>query len=226
MCGRVILTLSAKMIEAILNDSLDINDLNIDDFIPRYNISPGQNLLSIIQHKDQKRAGYMKWQFVPTFAKSEADGYQFVNARSESIHEKSSFKDAFQTRRCIVLCNGFYEWHRNASEKTAHFFHNKDHLIPLGGIWNAYTQKDGSKNYGFSLITTEANQTMSPVHHRMPVIIPFDQVNQWLNKSTSLSNLQVLMRPMKNDYLSTYEVSNHVNKIHNDDNKCIEKVSY
>ena len=101
MCGRVILTLSAKMIAAILNDTYDVQQLTIDDFLPRYNIGPGQDLLSIISHQDNYRAGYMKWQYIPSYAKDEKDGFKLINARSESIHEKVSFKDSFKKRRWL-----------------------------------------------------------------------------------------------------------------------------
>lgn len=223
MCGRVILTLSAKMIEMILNETLDINQLNIDDFVPRYNVGPGQDLVSVIQHKNKNRAGYMKWQFIPTYAQSEKDGYQFVNARSETIHEKVSFKDAFERRRCLVICNGFYEWDRKGDQKVPYFFHHDMKWMALGGIWNPYIDKKGEKQYGFSLITTAANKIMAPVHHRMPVILETHQLQHWLSPDTSLSQLQQLMLPIHDTFLETYPVSDYVNKIAHQDKKCIER---
>lgn len=226
MCGRVILTLSAKMIEAILNETFDVEQLSIDDYMPRYNVGPGQEVFSIIQNKQKNRAGHMKWQFVPTFARSEDDGYKFVNARAESIHEKKSFQDAFFKRRCIVLCNGFYEWQRLDNQKTPYFFqHHSLEWFALGGIWNPYIQKDGTKNYGLSLITTEANQCMAPIHHRMPVIIKKEDLAVWLDPNQSISTIRNLLKPVPDDYLNTYEVSSYVNKIQNNDIKCIERVS-
>lgn len=225
MCGRVILTLSAKMIAAILNDTYDVEQLTIDDFIPRYNIGPGQELLSVIQHNHKNRAGYMNWQYIPSYAKDEKDGFKLINARSETIHEKVSFKSSFQTRRCLVLCNGFYEWHRVEGQKTPYFFHKDEQLFALGAIWNPYTKKDGSKHYGISLITADANNLMAPIHHRMPVIIKPNDINIWLNKETDLTTLQTLMMPVEDDYLKVYQVSSYVNSIKNNDIKCIEKVS-
>lgn len=224
MCGRVILTLSAKMIEDILKETLEIKDINLDAFEPRYNVGPGQELISVIQHKNQNRAGYMKWQFVPSYAQSEADGYQFINARSESIHEKRSFSDAFFKRRCLVLCNGFYEWQRKEKEKTPYIFEHEKSIFALAGIWNPYIQNNGQKKYGFSLITTKANELMKPIHHRMPVIIPLEKSNQWLSPSTPVDKLKSLMVPIHSGFLKSYEVSSYVNKIQHNDQKCIEHV--
>jgi putative SOS response-associated peptidase YedK len=224
MCGRVILTLSQKMIDAILNEEFDVNDLNIDNYVPRYNVGPGTSLLSVIQHKEAYRVGYMKWNFIPSYAKDETSGYKFINARSETIFAKPSFADAFEKRRCLVICNGFYEWNRSGQEKIPHFFYrDKDQAILLGAIWNPYIQKDGSKNYGISLITTEANEVMAPIHHRMPVVIPFNKKDEWF--SGNLDALKTMMKPIDNDYLKTYQVSNLVNSIKNDSIENIKRAS-
>jgi putative SOS response-associated peptidase YedK len=223
MCGRVILTLSAKLIEQILKGTLDINKLDIDDFEPRYNVGPGQNVLSVIQHKGENRAGYMNWMFIPTYAKDETSGYKFVNARSETIHQKNSFKDAFQLRRCLVLCNGFYEWHRE-EKKTPFFFYRQEQPMYLGGIWNKYMDKKGHHQYGLSLITTAANNTMASVHHRQPVIIKTDHLSQWLDPMTPLSELQKIMQPVEDDFFEKYQVSDFVNNIRHDGAECIQRV--
>lgn len=226
MCGRVILTLSAKMIKQILAEEYDINQLNIDDFVPKYNLGPGQKLLSIINHNTEYRSGYLNWRFIPKWAKSQNDGYKYINARSETVHEKVTYKDAFKTRRCLVVCDGFYEWRRKDNVKRPFLFHKADKgLITLAGIWTPQHLDDGSKEYGVSLMTTEANDTMSPIHHRMPVIIRAEDSKQWLHHMTSLDALQKMMQPVDNDYLETYEVSQYVNSIKNQSSDCIKKIS-
>lgn len=220
MCGRVILTLSAKMIREILNNELDVNDLNIDDFVPRYNLGPGQSLLTVIRHQNKNRAGYLNWNYLPDWTDEIKDGYKFINARSETIHEKVSFKDSFFQKRCLILINGFYEWD---TEKTPYLFQKNFDWFTLAGIWNSRMIK-GEKRYGLSVVTTKANDLMKPIHHRMPVIIPKKSVNAWLDPETDLQTLEALMQPVDNNFLSCYQVSKHVNKIKNDDPLCIEKV--
>lgn len=221
MCGRVILTLSAKMIREILNNELDINNLDIDDFVPRYNIGPGQNLLTIIQHKTQNRAGYINWQYLPDWTNDPKDAYKFINARSETIDEKISFKDNFTSKRCLILVNGFYEWDKN---KNPYLFHHDFEAFTLGGIWNARTI-NGEKKYGLSIITTKANQVMESIHHRMPLIIQESNHQMWLNKETHITDLKKMMTPLKDNYLRKVPVSKHVNNIKNDDPICIEKIN-
>lgn len=223
MCGRVILTLSEKMIAQILEGVLDINQLDIDDFVPKYNLGPGQSLLSIIQHKSINKAGYMEWKFIPSYAKNDKDGYVFMNARSESIHEKKSFRDAFFSRRCLILTNGFYEWHR-AETKTPYLFHRENQPLFLAAIWNPYYHTTGEKSYGFSLITTEANADMAPIHDRLPVIIKEEDTSLWLNPNTPYEVLKRLMEPVEAGYLMHYEVSSYVNSTKNEGSICIEPI--
>lgn len=226
MCGRVILTLSAKMIKQILAEEYNINHLNIDDFSPKYNVGPGQQLLSVISHNTEYRSGYLSWRFIPKWAKNQNEGYKYINARSETVHEKATYKDAFKTNRCLVICNGFYEWHRKDAVKRPFLFHKPDKgVITLAGIWTPQYLDDGTKEYGVCLMTTEANSMMSPIHHRMPVIIqPKDSI-KWLHNNTDLKVLQEMMLPITNNYLETYEVSQLVNNTRNQESDCIKKIS-
>lgn len=226
MCGRVILTLSAKMIKQILAEEYDINQLNIDDFVPRYNVGPGQELLSIISHNAEYRSGYLNWRFIPKWAKSQSEGYKYINARSETVHEKVTYKDSFKSRRCLVICNGFYEWQREKQEKKPFLFQKKDEkVMTIAGIWTPQYLDDGSKEYGVSLLTTEANEVMAPIHHRMPVIIKPEDSKKWLDAQTKLEDLQSMMTPIHKDFLNTNEVSKQVNNIRNQDFSCIKKIS-
>lgn len=226
MCGRVILTLSAKMIKQILAEEYDITQLNIDDFVPKYNVGPGQELLSIISHNAEYRSGYLNWRFIPKWAESQNEGYKYINARSETVHEKVTYKDSFKNRRCLVVCNGFYEWKRENQEKKPFLFQKKDEkVMTIAGIWTPQYLDDGSKEYGVSLLTTEANEVMASIHHRMPVIIKPEDSKKWLDTQTSLEDLQSMMTPIHKNFLNTYEVSKQVNNIRNQDISCIKKIS-
>ncbi len=221
MCGRVTLTLSDKMIKKILSEKYSVKQLSIDDFIPRYNISPGQEVLCIINDGKKNRSGYLEWRFVPPWAKDAKEGYKYINARSETVFSKTTFKDSFYNKRCLVIVDSFFEWKREGGKKVPYRFYNEDNtLFALAGIWNVY-KGDIKKTYGFSILTTEANELMLPVHHRMPVIIQADDISKWLSNSTSLDDLKSLMKPIDNDYLKCYKVSDYVNSSKNDDEKCI-----
>lgn len=225
MCGRVILTLSAKMIEQLLSEEYDIHDLSIDDFAPRYNVGPSQEMLSVIANKGTYRSGYLNWRYLPSYAKKASEGYRYINARSETVHEKITFKEAFQRRRCLLICNGFYEWKRTTI-KRPFLFHRPDFgLIVMAGLWQPQYLEDGTKEYGLSILTTEANNLMKPIHHRMPVILKKDEAKNWLNPTSSLLELQRLFHPIADDYLNYYEVSTKVNSLSFQESTCIQAVT-
>lgn len=222
MCGRVILTLSAKMIKQILAEEYDINQLNIEDFVPQYNLGPSGQLLSVIKHDGTFRAGQLNWRFIPSYAKNQNEGYKYINARSETVHQKMTYKTSFEKRRCLLLCNGFYEWKRE-NTKRPFLFHRSDmNLIVLAGLWQAQTLDNGDKEYGLSILTTDANEIMGPIHHRMPVILKGKDVHKWLDLSKGYEDLKDLFRPIEKDYLSAFEVSPYVNSLKNQDAICIE----
>lgn len=225
MCGRVILTLTAKMIKDILAEEYSIQQLNIDDFLPMYNVGPSQNMLSIIKHDDAYRSGYLKWRFIPSYAKSENDGYKYINARSETIHEKKTYKQSFEKRRCLLVVNGFYEWLRDKNKRPFLFHKDQMGLFTLAGIWQPQYRDDGTKEYGLSIVTTEANELMRPIHHRMPVIIQPEDADRWLDMDTPLEEVQKLLVPVAADFLSVYEVSPYVNKLSNNDEMCIQPIA-
>jgi len=222
MCGRVILTLSAKMIKQILAEEYDINQLNIDDFVPQYNLGPSGQLLSVIKHDGTFRAGKLNWRFIPSYAKNQNEGYKYINARSETLDEKVTYREAFRKRRCLLICNGFYEWKREKVKRPFLFHRPEMNLIVLAGIWQAQHLDDGTKEYGLSILTTEANDIMTPIHHRMPVILKGKDVHDWLDLSQSYEDLKHLFSPVEASYLCKYEVSNYVNSLRNQDQICIE----
>lgn len=224
MCGRIILTLTAKLISEMLAEEYGIDDLTIEDFVPKYNLGPSQDVLSIIAHEDKYRSGYLKWRFIPSYAKSQNDGYKCINARSETIHEKVTYKEAFKKRRCLVLCNGFYEWKQDGI-KRPFLFHRPDFKpIVMAGIWQPQYLDDGTKEYGTSIVTTAANDMMASIHHRMPVILKPEEAKIWLNKHSQMNDLQSLMQPIEEAYLQKYEVSTQVNNARFQDPSCITKI--
>lgn len=227
MCARVTLTLSASMIKKVLIDNYNVKQFTIDDYLPRYNISPGEKVLSIITDGTINKTGYLDWKFSPPWSTNDNDGYKFINARSETIFEKPTFKKSFMQKRCLIIVDSFFEWKKEGKEKIPfRFYRENNEIFTLAGIWTVNTNKspEGKKTYGLSVITTEANNLMKPIHSRMPVIIKPDDVSKWLDIKTPVEELIRLMKPVEDDFLAFYQVSSYVNSSKNKGIKCIEQI--
>ncbi len=195
------------------------------DFVPRYNIAPTQNSLVILQEEQgSPKMQNLYWGLVPSWAKDKNIGVHSINARAETIDEKPSFREAFRQRRCLIPANGFYEWTKGS--KTPFYFSGKNENCPVvfGGLWEDWYHQDEHIR-SFTIITTEANDLMSPIHDRLPVIIPPDHWERWLDLSiTARGQLDDLLRPISNDYLVRYEIEIYVNNVRHEGGQCIEPV--
>lgn len=222
MCGRFTITVSKETMKNFLKDKFSITNFNIDDYIPRFNASPTQNILSIISDGTNYRAGFLKWGFIPDYAK-DIKFFQ-INTRSETIDEKPIFKRAFLSRRCIIPADGFYEWIRGQNKKNPVRITLKDESIfALAGIWNTVII-DGKKIHTVSIVTTKANKLISHIHDRMPVILDYDKVKMWLDpKINDPKLLKELLNPYPDNKMTYYEVSDLVNNAKNDDPNLIKK---
>lgn len=222
MCGRVTLTLDKQTVLDILGDVFTVVNTPEISVSPNYNIAPSNNLLSVISTGSEYRAGELKWGFVPSWAKDESIGYSMINARSETIEEKTAFKDSFASKRCILLADSFYEWKREKTKRPFRFQTTDQSLIPFAGIYSSYTREDGSKLYTCSILTCEPNNKMSQIHHRMPVILNPNSAKIWLNSETQQGALKDLCVPYADELMSVYEVNPFVNSVKNNSIKCIE----
>ncbi len=181
---------------------------------PRYNIAPTQYVAAIRDDEDRKRELVMlRWGLVPFWAKDPAIGNKMINARAETVAEKPSYRNAFKHRRCIVLADGFYEWHREGDVKVPHFISLKSgEPFGLAGLWETWNNKEtGESMQSTTLITTEANDFMQPLHHRMPVILQPETANEWLAGSPDF--LDGVSQRMPE--LQAWPVSRNVNNARN-----------
>lgn len=181
MCGRYTLTKSIKAIESHFKPVR----ISLKHF-PSYNIAPSQNSAVIIQSLDQLHLTDMKWGLVPSWSKDSKMGNKLINARSETIHEKPSFRESFKNRRCLIPTDGFIEW----KEKKPHYIRIKNQaLFAFAGLWSTWDSGDEPLKT-FTIVTTEANKTLLPLHSRMPVILHPDDYQSWLTgERDSLSSL-------------------------------------
>lgn len=183
MCGRFAFYSPSEATAALFG---------VDASLPveaRYNIAPSQYIAGIREAEDRHRELVMlKWGLVPFWAKDPAIGNRMINARAETVAEKPSFRAAYRHRRCLVLADGFYEWKRGGDTKVPYFISLANgEPFAFAGLWESWTAKDsGTSIESAALITTAANDFMSSLHHRMPVILQSGTADRWLAGDNSL----------------------------------------
>ncbi len=225
MCGRFTITVTLDELKEYLTDYYEIEDAKSDFNVPRYNVAPGQEIISIINDGKKNRVGYLKWGFIPPFAKDEKTPYQTINAKAETLKDKSAFKSSFEHKRCVVLADGFYEWKKEKDRKQPmRILMKEEKIFPIAGLYSTFTRPDGSKLHTATLITTSANDLMKDIHERMPVILSDDDLKVWLDpKNRDLDELSQLLKPYDAKVMKSYEVSPLVNNVAYDEPECILK---
>jgi putative SOS response-associated peptidase YedK len=151
---------------------------------PRYNIAPTQYIAAIRDSEaGERELVMMRWGLIPSWAKDPSIGNRMINARAETVAEKPSYRAAYSRRRCIVLADGFYEWSREGDVKTPYFISLANgQAFALAGLWEVWNDKESDDSIqSTTLLTTEANDFMRPLHHRMPMIMEADAANDWLS---------------------------------------------
>jgi putative SOS response-associated peptidase YedK len=215
MCGRFTLTVDP----ADLKEAFEWVNFGNAEFTPRYNIAPTQPL-AVIPNTGDNKLDFFTWGLVPFWAKDPSIGNRMINARSETLGEKPSFKNAFKRRRCLILADGFYEWQKIPGEKTKQpmYIQMKDgRPFAFAGLWEDWHSPDGSQILSATIITTEPNQLLKPIHNRMPVILPDSAYQQWLQPGeVDVQKLNPLLRPFDADQMQAYPVSRMVNNPKND----------
>jgi putative SOS response-associated peptidase YedK len=202
MCGRFTQRKPAKALE-------DHFGVEVPETQPSFNIAPTQNVLAIRGGNDGRSAVWLKWGLVPAWAKDPSTGARFINARSETVTEKPSFREAFKKRRCIIPADGFYEWQRAGGRKQPYFFHMRDDR-PFGfaGLWERWEGNIGEALDTCTILTTEANDMLRPVHDRMPVILHPEEYSLWLGAGErERALLMELLRPYPANGMIGYPVS-------------------
>lgn len=222
MCGRVVMAITPEMLVEVFGlqavPSLD----------PRYNVAPTQNVGVIRCCDDSAHYKYdaLKWGLVPSWAPDPTKGSSLINARSETVSEKPSFRHAIKYNRCIVPVSGFYEWSHAGKEKHPHFISLKDSpVMSLAGIWENWKAPDSSVLETFSILTTAANKLLSSLHDRMPVILKPEDYGMWLNRNLhDPHHLEGLYQPYPDDLMTFHEVPLLVNSPRFDSPACIVRV--
>lgn len=226
MCGRICVASTQEEIARLFGMGGQLPGLHA--MPPRYNIAPTQPVLTILDGPAGREARLMKWAFLPSWVSDPRKFSLLNNARAETIEEKPSFRTAIRHRRCLLPVSGFYEWHqgKGALAKQPYWiWPSTTSLMALAGIWESWMGPNGEEVDTMAVVTTKANKTMAPVHHRMPVIIDAAQFAIWLDcRSGRVNEARPLMRPISDDALLVSPVSNRVNAVANDDKSLIEPI--
>jgi len=220
MCGRF----SRKATLQAIVDEFEIDEVN-GAIEPSYNIAPGQEI-AVILKDDSRKLGLLKWGLIPGWAKDPRIGNRMINARAETLAEKPSFKHPVRRKRCLIVADGFFEWKKEGKQKIPMYIFLKDQKpFVFAGLWDTWTSPEGKKVSTCTIITTEPNKFMEKIHNRMPVILPKEHIDLWLDREVQ-DEQQVL--PLLKSYpekeMDAYEVSRMVNSPKNNTPEVIRKV--
>lgn len=217
MCGRYGLTTEQEALSA----ALGVEHILFSDF-PRYNIAPTQNVPVLLE--DPRCIEGFRWGLIPSWAKDPSIGNRLINARSETVATKPSFRGAWKhRRRCAVLATGFYEWQKPPSGKGP----KRPHWIALksggpfgfAGLWETWDDVRSC-----TILTTGPNELVRPIHDRMPVILTGDALESWTDPAVAPEEVQGLMAPYPADRMTAWEVSTYVNRPGNEGPDCVAPV--
>jgi len=220
MCGRFNLLLTNEQIAAHFGIT------NAPEVTPRYNIAPTHDVLAIVPVDTGERAAvFFRWGLIPSWSKKIQIGNRLINARAETAAEKPTFRSAFRKRRCLIPATGFYEWQKQNGYKQPYHVHlDNDEPFCFAGLWEHW-EGSGISIQSCTILTTDANDLMAPIHDRMPVILPADAYAAWLDHAvTDPARLKSLWQPCSMEHLVAERISTRVNNPANDDPLCIKPI--
>ena len=220
MCGRFTLT------DPDADLAVQFNLPEIPEMSPRYNIAPTQPVAAvrIAPGTALREMVLLRWGLIPFWAKDLSIGARMINARSETVAEKPAFRAAFRRRRCLVVADGFYEWQKqNGAKQPYHIRLQDTRPFAFAGLWEHWEGPDGSEIESCTLLTTQPNDLLKPLHNRMPVILHPRDYNLWLDPEIQdTSALRPLFHPYPPHDMEAYPVSRWVNSPDNDEPRCIQ----
>jgi putative SOS response-associated peptidase YedK len=222
MCGRYVITSPPAAIRAMFGYPEQPN------FPARYNVAPTQPI-PIVRMADGKRQfALMRWGLIPAWVKDPKTFSLLINARGESVIDKPAFRAAMRRRRCLIPADGFYEWKESGGRKQPYFVRLRKAGTPFAfaGLWETWTGPNGEEMDTAAIVTTKASRTLAAIHDRMPVILPPDAFDLWLNCAhVDATTAAALLLPAREDLLEAYPISPAVNRVANDDARLLEPVT-
>ena len=203
---------------------------NVDEIFgltPRYNIAPTQEAPVIVEADGKRTFELFRWGLIPWWAKDPAIGNRMMNARAETLAKKPAFKDLLGKRRCLVLADGFYEWRKEGKGKVPMRFKLKSgELFAFAGLWDTWKQPDGNLLRTYTIVTTEPNDVLRPIHNRMPAMLSNDDALKWLAVNDEIAHALALLKPYPPEMMEGYDVSPLVSNPRNDSPECIRSFNF
>jgi putative SOS response-associated peptidase YedK len=220
MCGRYTLKSRAEIIAETFG-------VQVPPTLPeRFNIAPSQLVLAVREKpgSHERELVALKWGLVPFWADDPEIGNRMANARSETAATKPAFRSSFRARRCLIVADGFYEWQARDGKKQPYYIRLKSgQPFGIAGLWDRWDKQAGEPIESCTILTTDANDPMMAIHERMPVVIPPESFDTWLNPAEhDVVKLSRLLRPFHPDEMTAYPVSTLVNNAKQDSAKCVE----
>jgi putative SOS response-associated peptidase YedK len=212
MCGRYTITVQPELLAERFNAALPPEMSE-----PRYNAAPSQTL-PVILNENEQQIQLLRWGLVPHWSQTPDTGYRMINARAETLEEKTTFRESLRRRRCLVLADGFYEWKKTGDGKVPMRITLKsDEPFAFAGLWETWKDREtGELLRTFTIITTTPNDLMVPIHDRMPAILLPEVEKTWLDDSAGPEAWRELLRPYPADLMRAYPVSKLVNSPSNE----------
>ena len=223
MCGRFTLITNLGAIAARFGVSRFLEEVR---HAPRYNIAPTQTVI-VVNDEGTRTLTEMRWGLIPSWAKDPAIGNRMINARAETVATKPAFRVALRKRRGLIPADGFYEWQPVGRRKQpVRIVLKTREPFGFAGLWESWTSPEGEESRSCTIITTEANELLTPIHDRMPVILNHDAEAVWLDPTIQDSaRLLPLLRPYPSEEMEIYQVSTRVNNPDRDEPECIKPLA-
>ncbi|MBU1493760.1 MAG: SOS response-associated peptidase [Actinobacteria bacterium] len=196
---------------------------NLETAAPSYNLAPTDRVLAVADHDGERRLGRFRWGLIPFWAKDLSIGNRHINARAESIATRPAFRDSFLAKRCLIPADGFFEWQQRAKGKLPHYIYRADASpLALAGLWASWRDSGtGERIVSCTIITTEPNQLVAAIHDRMPVVLPADGWDRWLDPGFGeVEALRAMLVPSV-EAMAAHPVSTLVNSVRNNLPDCI-----
>lgn len=221
MCGRFVQAQNAQSYAEHFGATLSVPEA----LEPSWNVAPTDTVYAVAAHHEGARTlGTFRWGLIPWYADSPKVASRHINARAETVASKPAFKDSFARRRCIIPADGFYEWQRlEAAGKLPHYFQSTDGApLALAGLWASWRDPEGARLTTCTIVTTKPNDLVGKIHDRMPVVLPPDGWDAWLDPGLDDADaLRPMLVSARNESLTGYPVSTLVNDVKNNFRECI-----
>src|SRR4029077_6172681 len=211
MCGRYAITTAPEAIRALFGY------LEQPNFPPRYNIAPTQPVPIVRMAEGKRQLALVRWGLIPPWVKAPRAFSLVINARGESVLDKPAFRNAMKYRRCLFPADGFYEWKREGERKRPYFVRLKSgQPMAFAGLWESWMGPNGEEMETAAIVTTTASRSIAHIYDRMPVIVPPEAFDFWLDPKVDAEMATAVIQPAKDALIEAYEVSSAVNRTAND----------